>query len=103
MGDQEHSQYEEDAALTPSWVHYTIMAKAVDRMAVRERRQAFHLMRKTPECTADSFMPLIGLTCGEFCVMHTLVTQPSARRGAGGQTGQPVHASRGAAAGAQPT
>lgn len=65
----------DDAVLAPSWLYYIVAHRQVGSMSVRQRRYAFQVMRGDPNVTSDHFMPRIGLTCGEFCIMHVLAAQ----------------------------
>ena len=68
-----------DAAMSPSWVYYVVAYRFVTDLSVRERRHAFQVMRNGASVTDEHLMPAIGLTCGEFCVLHTLATHVQSR------------------------
>ena len=73
-----------DAALSPSWIYYVAAYRLVTNLSVRDRRHAFQVMRNGTSVTDEHLMPAIGLTCGEFCVLHTLATQVQSRHGPAG-------------------
>ena len=71
----------DDAVLAPSWLYYIVAHRQVGNMSVRQRRYVFQVMRGDAAVTSDHFMPRIGLTCGEFCIMHVLAAQAGGHQG----------------------
>ena len=55
-----------------TWKKYVCMQRYVERMRVKDKRQIFHIIRNTPQCNHDSFLPDFGLTAGEFCIWQVL-------------------------------
>jgi len=69
----------DDPPLEATWAKYIVLARFVNDLPIRRKRHAFLCMRKTPNATADTFMPGLGITAGEFCVFHALGMNQSRR------------------------
>jgi hypothetical protein len=64
---------EHDTVHYPAWKRTVVIADAVAKMRVRDKRQIFITMRQTPEVSHNSLLPKFGITCGEFAVYHVLM------------------------------
>lgn len=65
----------------PTWVKYTTLASYCDQLSIAKKRQVFLLIRSDPNLQGEMkqvshchnhYMPLLGLTMGEFAVFHTI-------------------------------
>ena len=65
----------DDPPLHATWVKYLVLARYVAELPVRLKRHAFLCMRKTDGATSDLFIPLLGVTAGEFCIFHALAQE----------------------------
>lgn len=57
----------------PTWEKYTVLAKVISSLSIRDRRQIFQICRQNSAAfCCDLFLPQFGFTVGEFAVWHTL-------------------------------
>lgn len=52
----------------------TVCACAIGNMKVRDKRCIYNSMRRAPPMTVDSFLPVYGVTVGEFSVFNVLAS-----------------------------
>ncbi len=52
----------------------TVCAAAIGTMQVRDKRCIYNSMRRAPPMTVDSFLPVYGVTVGEFSVFNVLAS-----------------------------
>lgn len=55
-----------------TWRKYIVIARHVDKLRVRDKRNIFHLMRECEHITADTFFPEYGITAGDFATWYVL-------------------------------
>jgi hypothetical protein len=64
-----------------TWHKYNAIARAVERLSIRQKREIFRIMRLGDSVNEHTFLPSYGFTVGEFSVFHTL--QESGRKESG--------------------
>jgi len=64
----------------PTWKKYIVISCSVDSLRVKDKRQLFHIMRKTRNLSHDTFFPRYGITAGEFSIWQILSENRKARK-----------------------
>lgn len=65
----------------PTWKKYIVLSCFVEKLRVREKRQIFHIMRRSGEALEhDTFFPQYGITAGEFATWQILCEHRKGRR-----------------------
>jgi hypothetical protein len=57
----------------PTWKKYIVMACAVDKLNVKEKRRVFGLMRTVNNANPNTFLPHYGITLAEFSTWQILM------------------------------
>lgn len=65
-------QNEQNFITYPTWKKYIVISYYVESLRVRDKRQLFHIMRKSSELSHDTFFPAFGITAGEFAIWQIL-------------------------------
>ena len=65
-------QHEHNFITYPTWKKYIIISCYVEGLRVRDKRQLFHIMRKSSQLCQDTFFPTYGITAGEFAIWQIL-------------------------------
>ena len=74
-------QQERSYITYPTWKKYMVLSTYIDRLRVREKRQLFHIMRKSPIALDHNlFFPHFGITAGEFATWQVLGDTRKTRR-----------------------
>ena len=56
----------------PTWKKYIVVSCFIESLRVKDKRQLFHIMRKTSNLSHDTFFPRYGVTAGEFSIWQIL-------------------------------
>ena len=65
----------------PTWIKYIIISCYVESLRVRDKRQLFHIMRKSSgDLSHDTFFPAYGITAGEFAIWQILSDSRKSRK-----------------------
>ena len=64
----------------PTWKKYMIISCYVEGLRVKDKRQLFHVMRKSDVLNHDTFFPRYGITAGEFAIWQILSENRKSRK-----------------------
>ena len=64
----------------PTWKKYIVLSMFIENLRVKDKRQIFHIMRRTGDLDHNSFFPQYGITAGEFAVWQVLSETRKTRR-----------------------
>lgn len=63
---------ERDLITYPTWEKYTVLAHAITKLSIKDRRHIFQLARNAEHVCPDLLFPEFGFTLSEFAVWYTL-------------------------------
>lgn len=73
-------QREHNFITYPTWKKYIIISCYVESLRVRDKRQLFHIMRKSDNLSHNTFFPSYGITAGEFAIWQILSESRKSRK-----------------------
>lgn len=56
----------------PTYRKYIVIQNEVDKLSIKDKRRLFKIMRESDYIDANTFLPLYGLTAGEFSTWYVL-------------------------------